>query len=76
MRDQNLYKITISINATQTKSNFFSLIFKIQGKIYTSAIDPYIGRLVSIFSDPNINNNYKSDLAKLEKVDPTLYKIH
>lgn len=49
--------------------------YKIGKKINLRAIDQYIGRLTAILCDPNEDFNYSSDLNKIQKIDPLLYKI-
>jgi hypothetical protein len=53
----------------------FNKIYRIGKKINLKALDPYIGRLVAILCDPNQDFNYSSDLNKLQKIDPLLFKI-
>lgn len=49
--------------------------YKIGKKINLKAIDQYMGRLIAILCDPNEDFNYSSDLNKLQKIDPLLFKI-
>lgn len=67
--DYDLYKCSAE------EISQFNKYYKVGKKINTKAIDSYIGRLVAIFSDPNESFDYSSDLNKLQKIDPLLYKI-
>ncbi|TRW23630.1 hypothetical protein FMM05_13295 [Flavobacterium zepuense] len=47
-----------------------------QGKTTNlQAVDAYIGRLVSIFADPNDTFDYSKNLMQLKNIDPYLYQI-
>ncbi|KFF05833.1 hypothetical protein [Flavobacterium reichenbachii] len=53
----------------------FNKSYRTGKKINLKAVDPFIGRLVAILCDPNEDFNYSSDLNKLKKIDPLLFKI-
>src|SRR5690606_13926111 len=62
------------------KCNNFELseikrIFKIKKQINPSAIDIYIGKLVAMLCDPNIENDYSKHLLEFKKLDVELYNI-
>ncbi len=60
---------------TNEEIMIFNKYYKIGKKINLKVIDAYIGRLISILCDPNSDFDYSSDLKKLEKIDPLLFKI-
>lgn len=53
----------------------FELYYTSNNIINKTAIDPYIGRLVSILADPNPSFDYTLQLKKLQKVDAKLFKV-
>ena len=67
--DYDLYK------CTDEDIRQLNKFYKIGKKINLKAIDQYIGRLTAILCDPNEDFNYSSDLNKIQKIDPLLYKI-
>ena len=67
--DYHLYK------CTNEEISQFKKFYKIGNKINLNAVDPYIGRIVSILADPNDTFDYSSDLEKLKNIDPLLFQI-
>lgn len=67
--DYDLYK------CTDEEIRQFNKFYRVGKKINLKAVDSYIGRLIAILCDPNEDFNYSSDLNKIEKIDPLLYKI-
>lgn len=47
--------------------------YKIGNKINTNAVDFYIGKLVAILCDPNVENDYHNPLKIFKKLDTKLY---
>ncbi|MDD3875569.1 MAG: hypothetical protein PHT69_03050 [Bacteroidales bacterium] len=60
---------------TEFEINDLSRNYKIGNKINTNAVDFYIGKLVAILCDPNIENDYQKPLTILKKLDAKLYSI-
>ncbi|AXB57272.1 hypothetical protein [Flavobacterium fluviale] len=69
VKDYNQYK------CSQEEITQFNNYYKVGKKVNLKMIDAYVGRLVSVLCDPNEDFDYSSDLNKLEKVDPLLFKI-
>lgn len=67
--DYHLYK------SSDEEINQFKRFYKIGNKINVSAVDPFIGRVVSILADPNDTFDYSNDLEKLKNIDPLLFQI-
>lgn len=67
--DYNSYK------CTDEEINQFQKIYKKGNKINNGAVDPYIGRIVSILADPNDKFDYSTHIEKLKKIDPLLFRI-
>lgn len=49
--------------------------YKIGNKINTIAVDFYVGKLVAILCDPNVENDYQQPLTIFKKLDTKLYSI-
>jgi hypothetical protein len=60
---------------TESDIKFLSRNYKIGNKINNNTVDFYIGKLVAIFCDLNIENDYQKHLTILEKLDTKLYSI-
>jgi len=67
--DYNEYKCTRDELAMLKK------YYKNGSTVNLQAVDAYIGRLVSIFADPNDTFDYSRDLNELKKIDLLLYQI-
>ena len=60
---------------TEFEINDLSRNYKIGNKVNTNAVDFYIGKLVAILCDPNIENDYQKPLTIFKKLDAKLYSI-
>jgi hypothetical protein len=60
---------------TEFEINDLNRNYKIGNKINTNAVDFYIGKLVAILCDPNIENDYQKPLTIFKKLDTKLYSI-
>lgn len=60
---------------TEFEINDLSRNYKIGNKINTNAVGFYIGKLVAILCDPNIENDYQKPLIIFKKLDTKLYSI-
>lgn len=60
---------------TEFEINDLSRSYKIGNKINTNTVDFYVGKLVAILCDPNIENDYKNPLTIFKKLDAKLYSI-
>lgn len=60
---------------TQEEIQMFKKFYQTNKKINLNAVDPYIGRLISILADPNDKFDYKNDLSELKKIDTLLFQI-
>lgn len=49
--------------------------YKVNNAVNSKLAGTYIGKLVSIFADPNDSFDYSTHLSELQKIDPHLYKI-
>lgn len=67
--DYNLYKVT------NEEIQQFERLYRSEGKINLSLVDPYIGRIVSIIADPNDTFDYTEYLTRLKLIDSELYEI-
>lgn len=63
----------IVFKCTETELNELERYYRVFNKINTNAVDPYIGRLVSIITDPNENFNYDKYLLRLKNIDSKLF---
>jgi len=59
----------------ESEINDLSKNYKNGNKINTNAVDFYIGKLVAILCDPNIENDYQKPLTIFKKLDAKLYSI-
>lgn len=60
---------------TEFEINDLSTKYKIGNKLNTNSVDFYIGKLVAILCDPNIENDYQKPLTIFKKLDTNLYSI-
>jgi hypothetical protein len=60
---------------TDTEINELERYYRIFNKINTNAVDPYIGRLISIIADPNENFDYVQYLLRLKNIDSKLFEV-
>lgn len=60
---------------TDIEINILNRNYKKGNKINTNIIDFYIGKLVAILCDPNLENDYQKQLVIFKKLDMKLYSL-
>lgn len=58
---------------TDTEIKELESFYRIHNKINTNAVDPFVGRLISIIADPNENFDYSQYLLQLKNIDHKLF---